>query len=293
MDPRRLVAAGPDERLDRWLRRALPGLSRRVLHALIADGSVRIDGRRAGKGSVVRAGATVTLPEPDDVLLAASPELPLSVLAETAAYVAVDKPGGMPSHPLDPRERGTVANALLARYPETATLGGGLAHRLDTGTSGVLLAARSLEAWSLLRSAFRARTVEKRYLALVAGMAPRAARVEVPLAHDPADRGRMIAARPGLRAWPAETTVERLAAGRGVSLVAVAMRTGVTHQIRAHLAHLGHPVLGDARYGGPDAGLGPRRHALHATAVTVPALAAEPPLRVESPLPGDLVALLP
>jgi 23S rRNA pseudouridine1911/1915/1917 synthase len=291
MAQREVVASGPSERLDRWLRRELPGLSRRVVHALIDDGSVRLDGRRATKGTVVQAGTRVTLPVA--VALAANPALPLTILYEDPWLVAVDKPPGLPSHPLDPRERDTIANALLARFPETAALAGGLAHRLDTGTSGVLLAARSAATWAGLRAAFRARTIGKRYLALVAGTAPPQVTVDLPLSHDPADRRRMIAARPGLRSWPARTTVRRLASDATTSLVAVDMASGVTHQIRVHLAHVGHPVLGDALYGGPSAALTPGRHALHAAELVLPSLDGRAPLTIRSPLAADLERLAP
>jgi 23S rRNA pseudouridine1911/1915/1917 synthase len=291
MDQRSVVAAGPSERLDHWLRRELPGLSRRLIHALIADGSVRVDGRRARKGSMVHAGTCVTLPSA--LALEPNPALPLAVLYEDARLIAVDKPGGMPSHPLDPRERDTVANALLARYPETASLAGGLAHRLDTGTSGMLLAARSAEVWTALREAFHRRMVIKRYVALASGVVPDTAEVELALGHDPTDRRRMVAARAGSRSWPARTEIRRVATDGTISLVAVTMRTGVMHQIRAHLAHLGHPVVGDRLYGGPAAELPPGRHALHAAELELPALGEGPALTLRSPLAADLEALAP
>jgi len=291
MDERRVVASGPSERLDRWLRRALPGLSRRLAHTLIADGTVRLDGRRATKGTLVQAGMRVTLPR--SVVLAPNPMRPLTVLHEDAWWVAVDKPGGIPSHPLHPGECDTVANALVARYPETAALSGGLVHRLDTGTSGVLVAARSLDAWTAARSAFRARTVRKHYLALVRDTPPPELRVDLALSHDPADRRRMVPARPGRRSWPAETRIRCLASDGTTSLVAITMKTGVTHQIRVHLACAGHPVLGDALYGGPAVGLGPRRHALHAARLVLPASGGRSPLTITSPLPPDLERLAP
>lgn len=291
MDQRCVVASGPSERLDRWLRRALPGLSRRLAHALIADGTVRLDGRRATKGTVVHAGMHVTLPHGVD--LVPNRTLPLTVLHEDAWVVAVDKPGGIPGHPLHPREHDTIANALVARYPETAALAGGLTHRLDTGTSGVLLAARSLDAWTAVRAAFRARTVVKRYLAVVGGAAPSEISVDLPLAHDPGDRRRMIPARPELRSWPARSTIRLLATDGTTSLVAVAMETGVTHQIRVHLASVGHPVLGDALYGGPSTSLPPGRHALHAAELALPALGGRDPLAIASPLPPELARLAP
>jgi 23S rRNA pseudouridine1911/1915/1917 synthase len=291
MDERRVVVTGPSERLDRWLRRELPGCSRRLAHALIADGSVRLDGRRTAKGALVHAGMEVTLPR--TVALTPNPLLDLAVVYEDADLVAVAKPGGMPSHPLDPRECDTVVNALLARYPETAGLAGGLAHRLDTGTSGLLLAARSLETWTSLRTAFRARAVAKRYLAVVAGTPPLDATIDLPLGHDPGDRRRMVAARPGLRSWPAVSTLHRLASDGRTSLVSIAMRTGVTHQIRVHLAAVGHPVLGDTLYGGPAADLAPGRHALHAAELSLPALGARPALTFHCALPADLARLAP
>jgi len=291
MDERSIVATGASERLDHWLRRELPGLSRRVLHVLIADGSVRVDGRRARKGDLVQAGMRVTLPGLG--VLAPNPALPLTVLYEDSALVAIDKPGGMPSHPLDPRERDTIANALLARYPETESLAGGLAHRLDTGTSGVLLAARSAAVWTDLRAAFRSKTVTKRYLAITSGVAPEAADVDLALSHHPSDRRRMVPARPGVRSWPARSAIRRMASDGTASLVAITMRTGVTHQIRVHLAHLGHPVLGDALYGGAPCPLPPGRHALHAAALELPAIGVLPPLTIESPLAADLQPLLP
>src|SRR5262249_5776759 len=144
--------------------------------------------------------------------------LALPILYEDAALIAVDKPGGMPSHALDPRERGTAVAFLLARHPELAEVGDplapGLVHRLDTGTSGVLLAARSREVHATVRRALAERAIEKRYLACVAGDARECdrARVDVPLAHDPRDRRRMIPASAGIRAWAAETRVEVVAA---------------------------------------------------------------------------------
>jgi 23S rRNA pseudouridine1911/1915/1917 synthase len=290
MDERDVVVEGAAERFDRWLRRALPGLSRRLIHTLIAEGSVRVDGRRATKGFVVQPGVHVTVPA--QLTLTPNPSLGLSVLYEDAFLIAIDKPGGLPSHPLDPRERDTVANFVLARYPETAPLGGGLTHRLDTGTSGVLLAARTLEHWHAVRAAFRDHVVAKRYLALVPGTVPAETTVDLPLSHDPRDRRRMVPARPGLRAWPAVSVVRRVASGGATSLVSIVMHTGVTHQIRVHLASLGHPVVGDALYGGPPADLPSGRHALHGADLTLPALGGCGPVTIQSPLAADLVGLM-
>jgi len=285
----RVVAAGDPRRLDRFLDRTFPALSRRVVRAWVADGLVRVNGRRAAKGATLVPGDVVELP----LVVALEPEsdAPLTVLHEDADVVAVDKPGGTPGHALDPRQRGTTAAALLARHPEIAAVGDplapGLVHRLDTGTSGVLVAARSTTAFTRLRAALRAHAIRKRYIAIVAGTPAAEAAIAVALAHDPADRRRMIAARPGLRAWPARTDIVAVTPHGRWTAVEVEIRTGVTHQVRVHLALAGCPVVGDALYGGPAAALPPARHALHARSFAWP----ERDLEIRAPLPADLAAL--
>jgi 23S rRNA pseudouridine1911/1915/1917 synthase len=285
-------ASGP--RLDAFLAEALAGLSRRLLRRVIAEGDVRVNGRRAAKGVRLQPGDRVTVPDLP-AALTPEPALALPVLHADASVAVVDKPGGMPAHALDPRQRGTAAAFVLARWPETATVGDalapGLIHRLDGGTSGVLVIARTAESFATLRRALAARTIEKRYLAIVAGTAEDT-RIDTPLAHDTRDRRRMIAARPNDRSWPAETEIRVLTAGRTRSLVAVTMRTGVTHQIRVHLAQAGHPVINDLLYDGPRAEELPEgRHALHASGITLTHPADGTVLTVESPLPADLKTL--
>ena len=288
------VGAGA-ARLDAFLHGALPALSRRFVRRLIAEGAVCVNGRPAAKGVRVAPGDRVTLPDLP-ASIAPEPELALPVLHEDDAVVALDKPGGMPGHALDPRQRGTAAAFLLARYPEMAGVGDplapGLVHRLDSGTSGLLVAARARAAHRALRAALRARAVEKRYLAWVAGDASAldGARVALPLAHDSRDRRRMVPAAAGMRAWPAETSVMVVSTGRARSLVEATIRTGVTHQVRVHLAARGHPVLGDFLYGGAPAGLPPGRHALHAARMTFPHPADGRPLNLRAPLPAELAA---
>lgn len=281
-------------RLDAFIRTVLPAFSRRLTRRAIAGGVVRVNGRLARKGTVVKAGDRVTLP--GATRLVAEPDLPVPVLYEDASLVVVDKPGGVRGHALDPSERGTVASFLLGRYPETATIGDGLAaglvHRLDHGTSGLLVAARTPTAFAALRGAFRRRAVHKRYLAVVMGTPPAVAHVTTALAHDPADRRRMIPARPGLRSWPAETRFAVLVAGRERALVQATMSTGVTHQIRAHLALLGHPVVGDGLYGGLPAPLPDGRHALHAARIAFPHPGGSGALELSSNLPDDIARLV-
>jgi 23S rRNA pseudouridine1911/1915/1917 synthase len=185
-----------------------------------------------------------------------------------------------------------MAGALVARYPELARVGdplsGGLVHRLDTGTSGVLVAARTPAAYVTLRTSFRRHEVAKQYVAVVAGMPCVGTVIDTSLAHDPSDRRRMRAARPGDRAWKARTELCRVDAHGDRARVDVRIRTGVTHQIRAHLALVGHPIVGDVLYGGPPAALAARRFALHAATFEIAARG----LRVVAPLPTDLCALI-
>ena len=284
-------------RLDAFVSAVLPDLSRRLVRRVIAEGGVRVNGRRAPKGLRLHAGDRVTVAELP-AHLEPEPDLRIAVVYEDGDLVALDKPGGMPAHALDPRQRGTAAAFLLARYPEVAAVGDhlapGLVHRLDTGTSGLLLAARTAGVYAVLRAAFRARAVEKWYLAAVAGNAAslHGLRTAVPLAHDPRDRRRMVPAAPGARGWPAETYIEVLHAGHERSAVRARIRTGLTHQVRAHLALLDHPVLGDRLYGGPPADLPADRHALHAAAITLAHPADGRPLHLTCAPPGDLHALL-
>lgn len=284
-------------RLDVFLARALPGLSRRLLRRVLASGAVRVNGRPAPKGVHLRGGDRVSLAELPETV-APEPALNLPIVYEDEALVALDKPGGVPGHAIDPRQRGTAAAFLVARYPEMAAVGDplapGLVHRLDTGTSGLLLAARTSAAHAAVRNALAARCVEKRYLALVAGDASAldGALIDVPLAHDRRDRRRMVAAPPDARAWPARTRIAVQAASARQTLLEVIIETGVTHQVRVHLAHRGHPVLHDLLYGGPPAALPPGRHALHATALALPHPTRGERLSLRCPLPADLQALL-
>lgn len=287
------VPVGQSGRLDAFVAAACPGLSRRLVRRLIDAGLVRVNGRPARRGARLVPGDRVTMPP---IRLDPEPDLPVSVVHADERLVVLDKPGGMRAHALDPRQRGTVAAFLAAHFPETADLGdrlsSGLAHRLDTGTSGLMLAARTPATFARLRAAFRAGEVTKRYLAIVAGTPPARASVDTALSHDPGDHRRMIPASPGLRAWPAHTDAVLLSARGGRALVEATLRTGVTHQVRVHLALLGCPVVGDALYGGPVGDLPPARHALHACALLPTGRVADLPAW-ESALPADLAALAP
>jgi 23S rRNA pseudouridine1911/1915/1917 synthase len=266
-------------RLDALLMEELR-ISRRYAQRLIARGAVRVDGVPAVKGVRLSAGAQVAIPalrHPSEGPLP-DPDAPLAVLAEGDGLVAVAKPAGVPCHPLDFDTAGTVLNAFVARYPPARTtcagsLEGALVHRLDTGTSGVLLLATRQDAHDATRAAFARGEVEKRYLARVHGVLASPRVVELSLCH--AGPRMRVCARGGRRAI---TQLEVLRCDGGTTLLDVAIPTGVRHQIRATLAHLGHPIVGDVVYGSPRPlpGDGPR-HLLHAASVRVGTFAATAP----------------
>ena len=287
------------DRLDKIVAR-LFAVSRGRAMEWIAEGRVRIDGRRAPKGAPVRPGMRISVLRPPPDMPVAQPDLPIRIVHADQHVVVADKPAGMPSHPLKPGETGTAANALVGRFPELATVGpaareGGLVHRLDTDTSGLLLAARTDGAHALLRAQFTARTVEKGYLALVTGELHAGGEIALPLAHDPQDPRKMRAASDAEYAElhgarPAVTRFEPLERRGGFTLLEVEIATGVMHQIRAHLAFIGHALAGDALYGGP-ALPGLSRHFLHAARLSFAHPDGTRP-RFESALPPELAAAL-
>jgi 23S rRNA pseudouridine1911/1915/1917 synthase len=295
-----VLPASAAGRLDRAVADAL-GLGRAAVKEAFQRGAVRVAGRRARPADPAAPGAAVTI----DVEAPAGPPAadvtaPLGVLLETPRLLVVEKPAGVATHPLREGETGTLANVVVARYPECAAASpaareGGAVQRLDLETSGAVLFARDRAAWEHLHAELAARRVEKTYLALVAGRVAAGGTTSVPLAQkgaravpvpDP-ERAPKGVSRPReavthwepLRRLPAHTVLE------------VRIETGVMHQIRAHLANLGHPVAGDALYGGPAAAVpGLARHALHAHRI---ALVGPDGARVaaESPWPADLAAV--
>jgi 23S rRNA pseudouridine1911/1915/1917 synthase len=282
------------QRLDHFLRAQLPGLSRRALLEHFGAGEVRVNGRVALKSLLLQQGDRIEVaglvaesgPAPDA-------SLALHVLYEDAFLVAVDKPGHVPSHALRAGETGTVVSALLARYPEMRTVGyreleAGLLHRLDNETSGILLAARDASTFERLRSAHERGQIEKRYLALVSGHPqPRVAH-----GYLRADRRKVrVRSEPFPEAKPVQTEIVSSEPQHEHALVCVRLQLAARHQVRAHLAHLGHPIAGDSLYGGPSLP-GLSRHFLHASELRFQHPHDGTPLELKAELPADLRALL-
>jgi 23S rRNA pseudouridine1911/1915/1917 synthase len=215
------------------------------------------------------------------------------VLEERPDLLVLDKPAGWHSHPLRDGELGTLANALVARYPECKHASedpreGGLCHRLDRETSGAIVAARSRTAYLFVREALRSKSVEKVYLGLVRGEPPAEGGCELPITGRGVRPKIWRSPRDGARR-PASTTFRTLGYTGGFALVEVRIATGVRYQIRVHLAALGFPLAGDALYHGGQPALGLDRHLLHAWRVGLPAPWSS---KVEAPLPADADAAL-
>jgi 23S rRNA pseudouridine1911/1915/1917 synthase len=282
------------DRVDRAVAR-LTGWSRAEVQALLADGAVLVNGRAPAKSQRVAAGAVVELlggPEPPGP---PGPEaVPVDVRAADEDVIVVHKPAGLVVHPGAGHAHGTLVHGLLARYPELAAVGDpyrpGIVHRLDRDTSGLLVVARSPSAFEALVAALAARRVERRYLALVRGVpdAPEAL-IDAPIGRAEGRRTRMAVRAEGR---PARTGYELLGTdpARRVALLECRLETGRTHQIRVHLAAIGHPVVGDRAYGGGGPG-GPRPflHA-HRLAFSHPRGGARQAF--EAALPAELAGVL-
>jgi 23S rRNA pseudouridine1911/1915/1917 synthase len=266
MTHRLIVEAEHDgARLDNFLTTLLPDQSRSSVQRLIKDGHVSGILPSLRPSTVVRAGQTydIEIPKPS----AATPEpqaLPLRIVFEDRDVVVLDKPAGMVVHPGAGHTGGTLVNALLHHVKDLSGVGGelrpGIVHRLDRGTSGLMVVAKNDAAHQELSRQFSDREVEKEYVALVWGVVHAGRRIDAPIGRDPNDRQKM-----STRARRARNAVTRVTFARhldGVSLLHVAIATGRTHQIRVHLSAIGHPIVGDSAYGGIR-----RRTAAHLRAV--------------------------
>ena len=285
-------------RLDQFLAAAHPAVSRSRWKQLIEEGQVSLNGAVVRKPSVpLSAGDELrgVLPDPEPAGLVAT-DIPLAILYEDSDLIVLDKPAGLVVHPAPGHAADTLVNALLHHCADLQGIGGelrpGIVHRLDKDTSGVLVVAKNEQAVADLVAQFSAHTVEKEYLALVWG-APRkpAGLIELPIGRHPVQRKKMAVTA---RGRPAATRYETLAASPRAALLRVRIATGRTHQIRGHLAHLGHPVVGDATYGrarrGLPEGLAIPRQMLHAHILKIAHPRDGRPLVFTAPPPPDFLA---
>jgi 23S rRNA pseudouridine1911/1915/1917 synthase len=290
-------------RLDSFLAALLPDRSRSHLAKLIKEGHVTGPGKGLRASTPVKAGQKfgITLPEAGPATAVAA-DLPHTILYEDADLVVIDKAAGMVVHPAAGHSSGTVVNALLHHVDDLSGVGGqlrpGIVHRLDRGTSGVMVVAKNDTSHQELSRQFHDREVEKEYFALVWGTVHAGKRIDAPIGRDPGDRQKMSTR--ARRARSAVTRVTRAEYFRGVTLLQVAIATGRTHQIRVHLNAIGHPIVGDPTYGGV------RRHVpndiravqrlerpfLHAWKLAFTHPTDGRRLEFESPLPADLQGVL-
>lgn len=291
-------------RLDRFLTTVLGTVSRSQIQRLIKEGHVQVDGRPAKANLPLKAGQTVVVERPEPVESSVAPEaLEVPILYEDEDVLVVDKPAGMVVHPSAGHAGGTLVNALLHYVDDLSGIGGekrpGIVHRLDKGTSGLMVVAKNDAAHEALARQFHDRQVEKEYVALVWGEVKPGRRIDTPIGRDPQDRKKMSAR--AHRSREAVTRVVRTEPlSRALTLAVVAIHTGRTHQIRVHLSAIGHPVVGDALYGGVHrrvpgdlrAVARLERPFLHAARLAFRHPVDERRMEFTSPLPADLQSVL-
>lgn len=290
-------AADVGKRLEQLVAHSVPGVSRKEAIRLLQDGRVQVNGRRGKKGYRVTAGDKIWVWGPIVQGPATDASVAVHVVLARPDLVVVSKETGVPSVAVRPGEQGTLAGALLARYPELEDVGGdpreaGLVHRLDTGTSGLLVAARTPAMHAMLRDAVTRGTLQKQYLAIVPedGLES-TGHFDRPLGPAKRSRRRVRSYEPGCApqgAHLAETTYRVLARAGAYALVEVSASRAYRHQIRVHFADAGHPLVGDALYGGDTGTSLGDRLALHASRVAFQGSKTILGFLAEQPLPHDL-----
>ncbi len=294
---------GAGQRIDRFLALVVPNLSRSQLQRLIRKGAVRVAGAAVKPNHVIRSGEEIAVQIPEPTEPAPRPEaLPLPIVYQDEDVVVIDKPAGMVVHPAAGHESGTVVNALLHAVDDLSGIGGerrpGIVHRLDRGTSGLMVVAKNDQAHEELARQFHDREVEKEYIALVWGSVTAGRRIDTPIGRDPVNRKKMSAKV--RRSREAVTRIVRVEPLPGLSLAQIAIHTGRTHQIRVHLSAIGHSIVGDALYGGVHrrvpgdirAVARLERPFLHAARLIFKHPADGRRMEFTSPIPADLQAVL-
>ncbi len=286
-------------RLDSWLASKQPDLSRSRIQQYIRSGHVQVDQAPAKPHQIIKAGMEISLHLPPAMPTELQPEpIPLHILYEDTDILVLNKPAGLVVHPAAHHETGTLVHALLHHCTDLAGIGGelrpGIVHRLDKDTSGVMVIAKTEPALMDLAKQFKQRTVKKSYRTLVKGVVtPPTGTIESLIGRHPNDRKKMSARVTRGRA--ARTTYEMLESFLEASFLSVAIETGRTHQIRVHMAHHGHPVLGDSTYGRTrtlsDGTVVPRQM-LHATNLAFQHPSTRHPLEFEAPIPEDMRLLI-
>lgn len=288
---------GDGMRLDTWLTQQVRVLSSAHIKRLIHEGHVRVDGQIVKGRRQAHAGERIEIAVPPPIPTALKAQaIPLEVLHEDPDIIVINKPPGLVAHPACGHTSGTLANALIHRCPDMIIgneIRPGLVHRLDRDTSGVLVAAKNARALTILARQFKRRDVHKEYLALVWGRPePPAGTIETRIGPDGADPKRMSATSPSGRPAITHYTTEQIL--DGVTLLRVRIETGRTHQIRVHLAHLGHPVVGDRDYGfrATCASSAVDRQMLHAHRLRIRHPATGLYQEFTAPLPADMRKLI-
>ena len=293
-----LMADQDGERLDQFLARRLDGASRTQSRRLIDDGLVRIEGALERPSYKLRFGELVSILPRETVSTESATEITLDVVTEDEHLAVINKQAGLTVHPAPGETQPTLIAALVERWPEIVDIASddptadpqrpGLVHRLDRDTTGLLLIAKTAVALAALRDQFRARTVDKRYLAITLGAPdPPAGMIDAPIGRDPADPRRMTILD---RARPSQTGYETVERYSDATLLDCHLITGRTHQIRVHLSAIGHPIAGDPLYGVTTPLIG--RQALHARTLTIQHPISGNALTVEADPPADIQHLL-
>lgn len=287
-------------RLDKYVAESVPDLSRTWIQQLITEGAVLVDGfvRRPSFKMTPGQVVTIELPEPTEELELVAEDIPLDVVYEDADILMINKAAGMVVHPAPGHSSGTLVNAVLHHAPEISIQGStrpGIIHRLDKDTSGIMVVAKSDRAQTTLVEQWQARSVQKRYLALVAGVVEEdTATIDAPIGRNSVNRQQMATSRSGREAITHFTVLERFP---DCTLLDVRIETGRTHQIRVHLNFIGYPVVGDSLYGNKPSArvaerLGLNRQFLHAKSLGFNMPSTGEPRIFEATLPNELQHVL-